>query len=384
MKTNRPYIYTLMAIALALPLLASCISQPAIERAVICSAVSKTGEPLMVTDNFTPDIKTIYCSVKLNAPSEKSIIRADWYVVKSEEAGLSDSLIGSEKATADAPYVIFAFARGDKLLPRGDYRISLFYDDEPEQRVPFVIQGEPAAPSVKLEEAAMSTGIDTLSGKPLNNVSVFPVDSLIIFGSARVSGADFNDVVKARWVYEGGELGDDREQKIAESSLKVEGREYLNFSISPKEGTPFPRGRYSLIFYVGDVEQLRLYFSVVEDDLLPALYVSEANVYVFRDKEQKEVNLTSRFPVDTSEIFLRAKIYNAPAGTKMDVKWTIVHSDEAGVDNYQVAEDSNIIDGTLVIAAKLASGKDKLVKGDYEVRLLLNGEERVVLPFKVQ
>jgi len=384
MKTNRLYIYILMGIALALPLLAGCISQPAIERAVVCSAVSKTGEPLTVTDNFTPDIKTIYCSVKLTAPSAKSTVRADWYVVKSEEAGLSDSLIGSEEAAADVSYAVFAFARADKLLPRGDYKVSLFYDGNIEQTVPFVIQGEPAAPSVKLEEAAMSTGIDMLSGKPLNNVSVFPVDSLIIFGSARVSGAEFNDVVKARWVYEGGQLGGNGEQQIAESYLKIEGREYLNFSISPKEGIPFPKGRYSLRLYVGDDEQVNLPFSVVEDDLLPALYISEASVFAFRDKEQKEVNLTSRFPADTAEIFLRAKIYNAPAGTKMDVQWIIISSDEAGVDNYQVAEDSNIVEGTLVIGARLGTAKDNLIKGDYAVRLLLNGEEKIVIPFKVQ
>ena len=384
MKINKLHIYILMAVAVALPLLAGCVNQPAIERAVICTAVSKTGEPLLVSDNFTPDIKTVYCSVKLNAPSAKSIIRADWYVVKSDEAGLTEALIGSEKTAADAPYVVFAFARSDLLLPRGDYRVNLFYDDKPAQAVPFVIQGEPAATLVKLEDATMSTGIDALSGKPLNNVSVFPADSSIVYGSVKVSAADFNDQVTARWIYEGGELGDDREQKVAESSLKIEGREYLNFSISPAEGKPFPKGRYSLRFNIGGMEQLRLPFSVVEETQLPALYISEANVYTFTDKEQKKINLTSRIPADTPEIFFRAKVYNAPPGTQMDVQWIIVSSDEAGVDNYQIAQDKNVIDGTMGIAAKLTTSKGMLAKGDYTVRLLLNGEEKVALPFKVQ
>jgi hypothetical protein len=384
MKINKLNVQILMAVALALPLLAGCIGQPAIERAVICAAVSKTGEPLLASDNFTPDVKTIYCSVKLNTPSAKSTVRADWYVVKSDEAGLSDLLIGSETVAADAPYAVFAFARSDKLLPRGDYRVSLFYDNKPAQVVPFVIQGEPAAPLVKLEDATMSTGIEVLSGKPLNSVSVFPVDSPVVYGSARVSGADFNDQVRASWVYEGGELGGDREQRIAESSLKVEGREYLNFSISPREGKPFPKGRYSLRFYVGEVEQLRLPFSVIENSQLPVLYINEATVYAFKDNEQKEVNATSRFTADTPEIFFKAKIHNAPPGTQMSVQWMIVRSDEAALDNYQVAEDKNSIDGTLAISARLAAGKDKLVKGDYAVRLFLNGEEKIVLPFIVQ
>jgi hypothetical protein len=384
MNISRLLVYLLMAVALALPLLAGCISQPAIERAVICAAVSKTGEPLLASENFTPDVETIYCSVKLNAPSAKSTVRADWYLVKSDDAGVSDLLFGSETAAADAPYAVFAFARSDKLLPRGNYRVSLFYDNKPAQSVPFVIQGEPAAPLVKLEDATMTTGLEVLSGKPLNSVSVFPADSPVVYGSARVSGADFNDQVRASWIYEGGELGGDREQKIAESSLKVEGREYLNFSISPREGKPFPKGRYSLRFYVGEVEQLRLPFSVIENSQLPALYVNDANVYAFKDNEQKEINATSRFTADTPEIFFRAKIYNAPPGTLMSVQWMIVKSDEAAVDDYQVAEDKNSIDGTLAISARLAAGKDKLVTGDYSVKLLLNGEEKIVLPFKVQ
>jgi len=382
MKIDKLHIYVLMAVAMALPLIAGCVSQPPIEQAVLCNAVSKTGEPLIVSDNFTPDVKTVYCSIKLNTQSAKSTIRADWYLVKSDEAGLSDLLIGSEKAAADAPYVVFAFARSDSLLPRGDYSVNLFYDDKPVQSVPFIIRGETAAPSVKLEDATMSTIIDVLSGKPLNSVSVFTVDSPVVYGSARVSSADFNDEVIARWIYEGGELGG--EQKIAESSLKVEGREYLNFSMSPKAGKSFPLGRYSLRFYVADIEQLKLPFSVVEAGLLPALYIGEANVYAFTDKEQKEVNVSSRFSADTSEILFRAKIYNAPPNTQVNVRWIIVSSDEAGVDDYQVAEDKNIVEGTVVVAARLATSKDELVKGDYSAKLVFNGEEKVTIPFKVQ
>ena len=384
MKINKLHVNILIALVVALPFLVGCVSQPAIEQAVLCNAVSKTGEPLMVSDNFTPDVKTIYCSIKLNTQSAESTIRADWYLVKSEETDLANMLIGSQKAAADAPYVVFAFARSETLLPRGDYSVSLFYDDKLMQSVPFVIQGEPAAPSVKLESGAMSTVIDVLNGKPLNNVSVFPEDSPVIYGIVKVSGADFNDQVSARWIYEGGELGGDREQKIAESSLKVEGREFLIFSISPRQGTSFPMGSYSLRFYVGDIEQLKLPFSVVEAGLLPALYIGEANVYAFTDKEQKEVNVSSRFSADTPEILFRARIYNAPPGTRVTVQWIIISSDEAGVDDYQIAEDENTFVGTVEVVARLTTSKGELIKGDYSARLVFNGEERLLIPFKVQ
>lgn len=382
MKKRLIYIFVLAA--LLLPLLAGCISKPEIEQAVLCNAVSKTGEPLKVSDNFTPDVKTIYCSVKLNTQSAKSTIRADWYLVKSQEADLENVPIGSQKAAADAPYVVFAFARSEALLPRGDYSVSLFYDEKPVQTVPFVIQGQPAAPSVKLETATMSTVIDMIGGKPLNSVSVFPADSQVVYGSVKVSGGDFSDEVKARWIYEEGELSGVRGQTIAESILKVEGREYLNFSISPREGKSFPKGSYSLRFYTGDTEQLRIPFSVVEPGQVPELYIGEAIVYAFKDSEQKEVNLSYRFSSDTPEIFLKARIYNAPRDTRVDIEWIIVSSDEAGVDNYLAAADEKTIAGTVEIAARLATSKGKLVKGDYAAKLVLNGEEKLSVPFKVQ
>ncbi len=68
----------------------------------------------------------------------------------------------------------------------------------------------------------------------------------------------------------------------------------------------------------------------------------------------------------------------------MNVQWIIAKSDEAAVDNYLVKEDKNKIDGTLEVAAKLTSGKDKFVRGDYVVKLLLDGQEKAAVPFKVQ
>ncbi|MCX5993742.1 MAG: hypothetical protein NT177_05930 [Chloroflexi bacterium] len=384
MKINRLLVYLLMAVALALPVVTGCIGQPPIERAVLSTAVSKAGEPLLAADNFTPDINTIYCSVKLNAPSAKSTVRADWYLVKSDEAGLTDTMIGSGSVAAETPFVVCSFARAETPLPRGEYQVKLYFDNKFVQAVPFQVQGEAAASAATLSEAALSSGIDTLTGKPIGSASIFPSDTTGIYCSVKVSGAGFGDQIKARWVYAGGELKGFEGKTIGEDSTKVEGREYVSFPIGRAEGKNFPTGDYNVNVYVGDKGQVSLDFKVVAPVAVPALYVGEASVYAFKDAEQKEVNLTSRFTADTPEIFFRAKIYNAPPGTQMSVQWIIVKSDEAAVDNYQVAEDKNVIDGTLVIAAKMAAGKEKLYKGDYAVKLLLNGEEKVTIPFKVQ
>ena len=383
MRMYRIMVYMLAAVALVLPL-AGCINASGIESAVICKEVSKTGEPLQVTDNLTPDIGTIYCSVKLASASAKSKLKAEWYVVKSEEAGLTDSLIGTETVAAGAPYAVFAFARSDKLLPRGHYQVKLYFDDKFVLSAPFYVQGQAAASNVTLSDATMCAFIDQLTGKPVAGTGIFPSDTASIYCSVKVSGAQFNDQVKARWTYISGELTGVKDRKIAESAVKVEGREYMSFSFGPKAGQLFPRGDYSLGLYVDDRELVNLPFTVVALADIKGPYLGEMAIFIYKDTEKKETNATGSFPVDTSEINFAARIYNAPADTEMNIQWIIAKSDEAGVDNYLIKEDKNKIEGTLEIAAKLISGKDKFVKGDYVVKLLLDGQEKAAVPFRVQ
>jgi hypothetical protein len=383
MKMYKIMVYMLAAIALVLPP-AGCINTSSIESAVICKAVSKAGEPLQVTDNLTPDIATVYCSVKLASPSAKSKLKAEWYVVKSEAAGLNDYLIGTETVAADAPFVVFAFARADKLLPRGDYQVKLYFDDKFAQSVPFYVQGEAVVSAMILSDVTMCTGIDQLTEKPVSSATIFPSDSASIYCSAKVSGAQFNDQVRARWTYKGGELTGVKDRKIAESSVKVEGREYISYSFGPKAGQPFPMGDYSLGLYVDDREMVNLPFSVVAPADIQGPYVGATAIFTYKDAEKKVVNATSSFPVDTSEINFAAKMYNAPADTEMTVRWIIARSDEAGVDNYLMKEDKYIITGTDMLAVILTRGKDNFPKGDYMVKLLLAGQEKALVTFRVR
>jgi hypothetical protein len=384
MKIMRIVIYMLAAVALVLPLASGCTANSPFEQAVICKAVSKAGEPLQVTDNLTPDIATIYCSVKLASPSAKSKLKAEWYVVKSEEAGLSDYLIGTETVAADAPYVVFAFARSEKLLPHGDYQVKLYFDDKFVRAAPFYVQGQVAASATALSDATLCAGLDQLSGKPVAGSSIFPRDASSIYCSVKVSGAQFNDQVKARWTYISGELTGVKDQKIAESAVKVEGREYISYSFGPKAGQLFPMGDYSLGLYVDDRELVNLPFKVVAPADIHGPYVGEMAIFTYKDKEKQEINATGSFPAGISEINFTARIYNAPADTEMNIQWIIAKSDEAGVDDYLVKEDKNKIEGTIEIAAKLVSSKDKFVKGDYVVKLLLDGQEKAAVPFRVQ
>ena len=384
MKIYKFLVYLLVAIAMVLPLSSGCINNSPLEQAVICKAVSKAGEPLQVTDNLTPDIGTIYCSVKLAAPSANSKLKAEWYILKSEEAGLSDYLMNTKTIGADAPYVVFSFVRPDELLPRGDYQVKLYLDDKFVQSVPFYVQGQAAASAATLSDATMCAGIDQLTGKPLTSTTIFPSDASSIYCSAKVSGAQFSDQVKVRWTYLSGELTGVKDRKIAESAVKVEGREYISFSFGPKAGQLFPRGDYSLGLYVDDRELVNLPFTVVAPADIQGPYVSEMAIFTYKDKEKKEVNATGAFPVDTSEINFTARIYNAPTNTEMNIQWIIASSDEAGVDNYLMKENKYTITGTDELTVILTRGKDNFPKGNYVVKLLLDAQEKAAVPFRVQ
>jgi isochorismate hydrolase len=93
----------MIAASLLLPGLTGCVNQSPIDQVVITGGVTSTGQPELAVDNFTPDVNNIYCSVKLSNVSASSTVKAEWYVAKSEEAGLTDSLIGNETLPASSP-----------------------------------------------------------------------------------------------------------------------------------------------------------------------------------------------------------------------------------------------------------------------------------------
>jgi len=384
MKINRIVVYMLAAVALILPLASGCQASSPIEQAVICQAVSKNGEPMQVTDNLTPDIETIYCSVKLVAIQPKSIVKADWYLVKSSEAELTDTIIGTGSVAAETPYVVCSFTRSGALLPRGDYQIKLYFDNKFVQSVPFQVQGKPVASAATLSDVTLCSSIDPLTNKPIGGINIFPADTSRIYCSVKVSGADFSDQVKSRWIYVGGDYEGLKGKTVAEAIVKVEGSEYVILSIGRPEGKDIPTGDYSVKLYVGDKELVSLPFTVVSPADIKGPYVGLTAIYTYKDEEKKEINASRIFPVDTSEIYLTVKIYNAPPETQMSLQWILARSDEAGVDDYLAKEDKNTIDGTRMWGATWTRGKDNFPKGDYVVKLLLDGQEKAAIPFRMQ
>jgi hypothetical protein len=384
MKNTRFAAYIMLVLAILLPVTSGCVTKPPIEQVSICTEVSKDGEPKTMVDTLPPDTGDIFCSVKLVSVSDKSKVKAEWYIVKSEDGQYTDYLIGKETIAAATPYVVFGFVRSDKLLPRGDYQVKLYFDDKFIQSASFKIKGEVSASTAVLSDAVMCTGINLLTDLPLDKVDTFPNDSSILYCSVKVTGAAFSTNIKARWTYLDGELEGIKNKIIYTANTKVEGREYINFSIGRAEGKAFPLGNYDVTFLIEDKEQASLKFKVADWTTIPGPFISEAKTFSYADEEKKKINVTGKFAASIKEVGFGARAYNVPANTELSVKWILVRSDDAIYADYPLKEDKAVIEGTTPIIASLKRGEKDMPKGDYAVKIALNGKDMVTLPFKVQ
>jgi hypothetical protein len=364
--------------------LAGCINQSPIEQAVITSGVAKTGQPELAADSFAPDVKNIYCSVKLSATSTTSMVKAEWYVAKSDEAGLTNSLIGNETLAASSPYIVFTFTRADKLLPRGDYEVKLYFDDKYQKSATFKIQGNTSAPAATVSEATMCSAIDLLTNKPVDKIDTFPNDISKIFCSFKVSGAGVDTALKGHWVYVSGEIAGLAGKTINDSSTTSEGRDYISFSIGVPPGKFFPNGDYDLKLLVEDKEVANLPFKVVAPASIPGPFFAGMSTFAYSGSDNNTIVLTSQFPADSPAVNLLVKAYNVPSGSTLDIQWIVAKSTDQTLIDQVVKEEKLQIQGSGPIVSSLISRSGPFVKGDYQVKLLIGSQEIATVPFKVQ
>ena len=385
MRMNKIFIPAALIITLFTLSVAGCINFKPIEQAVMCSSVTKTGEPILITDTFPPDIKTIFCSVKLSNTTGDKKIKAEWYIVKSDEAGLANSLLNTESVAANALYAVFAFVRSDILLPRGDYEVRLYFDNKFIQSVPFKVQGEATRSSAVLSDATICTSIDITTGKPLDRMEIVPNNEPTLFCSVKVSNADFGTKVTARWIYIKGELEGFQDKTLGERATKVEAREYIAFPISRAGSKGFPIGEYCVKLFVEDKEQLSVPFKVVDSASIPGPYLSEAATFTYKgSSENQTLEFSGNFPANTETIYCKMKINNAPAGTELKIRWIIAKDAQGEVSDYQLREQIIPVEGNMQIVDYIQRKSDEFPRGDYSIKFLVNGTEQMTVPFKVQ
>jgi hypothetical protein len=113
--------------------------------------------------------------------------------------------------------------------------------------------------------------------------------------------------------------------------------------------------------------------------------LSEATMCKSVDAQGRPVDKTDIFSINDPKIYCSVKISNAPTDTEVKSVWIVLQGEFQGqsLTNYTVLELSGRVSGT-AYSTFYASQTDGFPKGDFIVKLFLDGAEKLTVPFKVQ
>jgi hypothetical protein len=90
------------------------------------------------------------------------------------------------------------------------------------------------------------------------------------------------------------------------------------------------------------------------------------------------------FSTSDAVIYCSVKLSNAPSDTEVKSQWIYLKGEATDLNNYQINETPITTDGTRYLAFSLEKPSSGWPKGDYVVKLLVDGKEQLQVPFKIQ
>ena len=99
---------------------------------------------------------------------------------------------------------------------------------------------------------------------------------------------------------------------------------------------------------------------------------------------KKPIGKTDVFSSDTPEIFCSVRISRAPAGTAIKSEWIYVRGEVENLTDYTIDAFSLEAEGTSTVSFSLTRPNTGFPKGDYVLKLSLDDEEKIKLPFRVE
>jgi len=111
--------------------------------------------------------------------------------------------------------------------------------------------------------------------------------------------------------------------------------------------------------------------------------LTEATMASEVDSLSRPIEELSTFWDDTSDIYCSVKVSDAPDGTEIKAEWIYIEGEEESLSNYKIGEESSITSGTRYLHFRQTKKAAGWLLGDYEVKLYLNGEEKVAVPFTI-
>jgi len=99
---------------------------------------------------------------------------------------------------------------------------------------------------------------------------------------------------------------------------------------------------------------------------------------------RKPVDTANVFSPDTPEIHCSVKLSNAPDETEVTSQWIYVQGEVEGLKNHKIAEYTLTSEDTGYLSFSLTPSEKGFPRGEYLVRLSIEGEEKLNVPFSVQ
>ena len=207
--------------------------------------------------------------------------------------------------------------------------------------------------------------------EPVEVVDEFSPDTEVIYATCEVSNAPPETEIKTEWYYL-----DDNERFNTLSHTVDGGSGPLSFSYEPEDGL-WPVGDYEVRFYLDGDQVDTTKFSV---DVKEEASISDVAVAEEIDDEGKPVEVVDELTPDTEVFYGTFEVSNA------------LPSDEIKTELYFVDNDHLVLSETIPVngfysgPAHVSYTKphDGWPAGDYEVRVLLNGEEVGSAAFSVK
>lgn len=113
-------------------------------------------------------------------------------------------------------------------------------------------------------------------------------------------------------------------------------------------------------------------------------HFSEATMALGVDADNKPVDPTTVFSIDTPEIFCSAKLSNAPDDTEISSSWLYVKGEMADLTNYEIGNYTLTTGGTQYIQFSLTQPDNGWPRGEYKLILTIDGKEAETLEFSVE
>ena len=98
----------------------------------------------------------------------------------------------------------------------------------------------------------------------------------------------------------------------------------------------------------------------------------------------ESITKSTVFSASDPVIYCSVKLSNAPSDTEVKSQWIYVKGEVADLNNFQIDETPIKTDGTRYIAFSLPKPEAGWPKGDYMVKLFVDGKEQLQVPFKIQ